>query len=155
MATDEDFWFAIQRAYSVSPNIINLNNGCVSPQPKIVQETLEHYNRLCNEAPTYYMWRVLNEGREAMRTSLAEIAGCSPEEIATNRNATEAIETVIFGLDLKNGDEVVLSRYDYPSMRNALMLREKRDGIKLVWVEQWFTVYQKRKNRIGISHVSD
>jgi selenocysteine lyase/cysteine desulfurase len=135
IAGDEDFWFKIQQAYSVSPNIINLNNGGVCPQPKVVQETFEHYNRLCNEAPSYYMWRVLNEGREAMRTSLAELAGCSPEEIATNRNSTEAIETVIFGLDLKKGDEVVLNTWDYPSMRNALKFREKRDGIKLVWIE--------------------
>jgi len=134
-AADEDFWFSIQRAYSVSPNIINLNNGGVSPQPKIVQETFEQYNRLCNEAPSYYMWRVLNEGREAMRASLAELAGCTPEEIATNRNSTEAIETVIFGLDLKKGDEVVMSNWDYPSMKNALRYREKRDGIRLVVVE--------------------
>ncbi|MBX7202423.1 MAG: aminotransferase class V-fold PLP-dependent enzyme [Bacteroidia bacterium] len=135
VASDEDFWFRIQQAYSVSPNIINLNNGGVSPQPKVVQDTFENYNRLCNEAPSYYMWRVLNEGREAMRTSLAELAGCSPEEIATNRNSTEAIETVIFGLNLKKGDEVVMNTWDYPSMRNALKFREKRDGIKIVWVE--------------------
>lgn len=134
LASDEDFWFRIQQAYTVSPNVINLNNGGVSPQPRVVQETLESYNRLCNEAPSYYMWRVLNEGREAMRSSLAELSGCSPEEIATNRNSTEAIETVIFGLKLNKGDEVVVSTWDYPSMRNAWKLREMRDGIKLVWV---------------------
>ena len=35
-ATDEDFWFTVQQAFTVSPNIINLNNGGVSPQPKVV-----------------------------------------------------------------------------------------------------------------------
>lgn len=135
VASDEDFWAYIQQAYTTSPNIINLNNGGVSPQPKVVQETFENYNRLCNEAPTYYMWRVLNEGREAMRQSLAELCGCSQEEIATNRNATEAIETIMFGLELKKDDEIIACKYDYPSMRNALNLLEKRKGIRIVWLD--------------------
>jgi outer membrane protein TolC len=35
------------------------------------------------------------------------LAGADPEEIAINRNATEALNTVIFGLNLKAGDEVI------------------------------------------------
>ncbi len=87
---DEDYWSFIQQAYSVSPNIINLNNGGVSPQPIVVQDALDRYNRLSNEAPTYYMWRTLDEAREAVRMKLADLGGCSPEEIAINRNASEA-----------------------------------------------------------------
>jgi selenocysteine lyase/cysteine desulfurase len=134
VSNDEDFWYRIQQAYTVSPNIINLNNGGVSPQPKVVQETFETYNRLSNEAPSYYMWRTLDQGREALRASLAEIAGCSPEELAIDRNSSEALNTLIFGIKLEKGDEVVLSKWDYPTMMNAWKWREKRDGIKLVWV---------------------
>lgn len=133
--SDAEFWKQIRLAYSVSPNIINLNNGGVSPQPKVVQETHDTYLRLSNEAPTYYMWRILDQAREPLRKSLAELAGCSADEIALNRNATEALDTVIFGIPLRPGDEVVLSRWDYPNMINAWKWREKRDGIKLVWVE--------------------
>jgi selenocysteine lyase/cysteine desulfurase len=66
---------------------------------------------------------------------LADLAGCSPDEIAVNRNSTEALNTVIFGLNMKAGDEVILCKYDYPSMENAWKQREKRDGVKLVWVD--------------------
>ena len=52
-AGDEDFWFTVQQAFTVSPNIINLNNGGVSPQPKIVQDALDRYNRIANEGPAY------------------------------------------------------------------------------------------------------
>ncbi|MEZ4982500.1 MAG: aminotransferase class V-fold PLP-dependent enzyme [Saprospiraceae bacterium] len=131
---DEDFWSLIQQAYTVSPNIMNLNNGGVSPQPKVVQEAVEHYNRLSNEAPSYYMWQVLDKGREPLRANLADLAGVSPEEIAINRNSSEALETIIFGLPLERGDEVVLSKQDYPNMINAWKQREKRDGIVLKWV---------------------
>jgi selenocysteine lyase/cysteine desulfurase len=135
VAQDEDFWRFIRNQYTVSANIINLNNGGVSPQPKPVQEAHIKNYQLSNEGPTYYMWRVLDQGREPLRTKLAELAGVSPLEIAINRNTTEGLNTIIFGLNLKAGDEVVLSKYDYPNMMNAWKQREKRDGIKLNWVD--------------------
>jgi selenocysteine lyase/cysteine desulfurase len=81
------------------------------------------------------MWRILDQGRENLRMKLAEACGTLPEEIAINRNATEGLNTIIFGLNLKEGDEVVLSRFDYPNMMNAWKQREKRDKIKLVWID--------------------
>ena len=80
------------------------------------------------------MWRILDQGREPLRKNLATLAGCSEDEIAIQRNASEALEAIIFGLELRQGDEVVLSKQDYPNMINAWKQRELRDGIKLVWV---------------------
>ena len=134
LAGDEDFWYYVQQSFTVSPSVINLNNGGVAPSPKTVQDAMKRYHDLSNEAPSYYMWRILDQGREPLRKNLANLAGCSEEEIAIQRNASEALETVIFGLDLKPGDEVVLSKQDYPNMINAWKQRELRDGIKLIWV---------------------
>jgi histidinol-phosphate/aromatic aminotransferase/cobyric acid decarboxylase-like protein len=114
LAGEEDFWYYIQQAFTVSSGIINLNNGGVSPAPKTVQDAMKRYYDLSNEAPSYYMWRILDQGRETLRANLARIAGCSKEEIAINRNASEGLETIIFGLTLKPGDEVVAARQDYP-----------------------------------------
>jgi selenocysteine lyase/cysteine desulfurase len=129
VAQNEDFWSVIQRAYSVSPQIINLNNGGVSPAPIVVQQAVERYNQLSNEGPSYYMWQILDQGREPLRQKLAHLAGTSADEIAINRNATEALNTIIFGLPLKRGDEVVGTRQDYPNMMNAYHQRAERDGI--------------------------
>ena len=135
LAEEEDFWHYVQQAYTASSSIINLNNGGVSPSPIIVQEAMKRYHDMSNEAPTYYMWRQLDMGREPLRKRLAELAGVDSEEIALHRNATESLETIIFGLKLKAGDEIILSKYDYPNMINAWKQREERDGIKLVWVD--------------------
>lgn len=135
---DDDFWGWVRESYTMSPNIINLNNGGVSPQPKVVQDALIRYNQIANEGPSYYMWNTLAEGRESVRMKLADMAGCSPEEIAINRNTTEAMNTVIFGLNLKAGDEVIVAKQDYPNLLNAWKQREKRDGIKLVWLSFQF-----------------
>lgn len=134
LASEEDFWYYIQQSFTVSPYLINLNNGGVSPAPKTVQDAMKRYYDLCNEAPSFYMWRELDKGREPLRKSLAAIAGCSAEEIAINRNSSEGLETVIFGLQLKPGDEVVAAKQDYPNMINAYNQREMRDGIKMVWI---------------------
>jgi selenocysteine lyase/cysteine desulfurase len=129
VASDEDYWSVIQQAYTVSPQIINLNNGGVSPSPRVVQEAVERYNKLSNEGPSYFMWRILDQGREPLREKLAELGGCDKEEIVINRNATESLNTVIFGLDLKAGDEVIGCKLDYPNHMSAWKQREMRDGI--------------------------
>ena len=131
---DETFWYQIKQAYTVSSSLLNLNNGGVSPQPKVVQQAVERYNQLSNETPSYYMWRTLDQGREPIRQKLAQLAGCDPECLAINRNTTEALETVIFGLPLNPNDEVVLTKQDYPNMINAWKQRQKRDGIILKWL---------------------
>ncbi|HEX8334984.1 MAG TPA: aminotransferase class V-fold PLP-dependent enzyme [Segetibacter sp.] len=130
VAGDEDYWSVIQQAYTVHPNIINLNNGGVSPSPKVVQDAVERFNKLSNEAPSYFMWRILDQGREPLREKLAELAGCDANEIAINRNATEALNTVIFGLDLVKGDEVIGTKQDYPNMIQAWRQRAEREGIQ-------------------------
>ena len=134
LADEEDFWYYIQQAFTVSSAIINLNNGGVSPAPKTVQDAMKRYYDYSNEAPSYYMWRILDQGRETLRHNMAELAGCSAEEVAINRNSSEGLETVIFGLQLKAGDEVVAAKQDYPNMVNAWKQRELRDGIKMIWI---------------------
>lgn len=134
LAEDETFWATIKTAYTASATIINLNNGGVSPSPKVVQDAMLRYSQLANEAPSYYMWQILDKGRENLRKKIADVAGCDASEIAINRNTTEALDNVIFGLDFEKGDEILLTKQDYPNMINAWKQREKRDGIVLKWI---------------------
>ncbi len=131
---DEELWSRLTQAYTVSPTILNLNNGGVSPQPKVVQDAVDRYYRLSNEAPTYYMWQILDKGREPLRRKLADLAGVLPEEIAINRNTTEALATVTWGLTLQKGDEIIMTKQDYPNMIHAWKQREMREGIKINWL---------------------
>lgn len=132
---DEDFWQHIRSQFIIPKDLINLNNGGVSPQPLPVQKVHEENLKLCNNGPSFYMWRQLDKQREPLRQRLADTFGCAPTELAINRNTTEGLNTIIAGLPLKAGDEVVLSKYDYPNMMNAWQQREMRDGIVLKWVD--------------------
>jgi len=131
VARDEDFWFNIREAFTVDRTMINLNNGGVSPAPRIVMDTEIRYLQIENMNPTYYMWRILDPGLETCRRRLAKTFGCDPEEIAITRNASEALEIVQFGLDLKAGDEVITTNQDYPRMITSWQQRERRDGLVL------------------------
>lgn len=143
-ADDEDLWERIAQAYTVSANLINLNNAGVSPQPKIVQDALDRFYRFSNDAPTHFMWNILdNKGREMTRRKLAELAGTSPEVLAINRNTTEALATVAYGLALSKGDEIVMTRHDYPNMIQAWKQKEMREGIKINWINLDFPVENK------------
>src|SRR3954470_24510227 len=131
VARDEDFWFNVRHAFTVDRNMINLNNGGVSPAPKIVMDTETRYLEVENLNPSYYMWNVLDPGVETVRRRLAESFGCDPEEIAITRNASEALEIVQLGMELKRGDEVLTTNQDYPRMITTWQQRERRHGIVL------------------------
>jgi len=130
-ARDEDYWREIQQAFTVDRNIVNLNNGGVSPSPKIVQDAMRRQLEFSNMAPAYTMWTVLEPEIESVRTRLAASFGCDPEELAITRNASEALEIAQLGMDLKPGDEVLTTDQDYPRMITTWQQRERRDGIKL------------------------
>jgi isopenicillin-N epimerase len=130
-ARDEDFWREIQQAFTVDRNIINLNNGGVCPSPKVVQDAMRRQLEFSNMAPAYTMWTVLEPEIENVRARLAASFGCDPEEMAITRNASEALEIVQLGIDLKAGDEVLTTDQDYPRMITTWQQRERRDGIKL------------------------
>ncbi|HTQ57012.1 MAG TPA: aminotransferase class V-fold PLP-dependent enzyme [Bryobacteraceae bacterium] len=131
LARDEDFWRDIQSAFTLDRSIINLNNGGVSPSPRVVQDAMRRYLEFSNIAPARTMWAVLEPEVEIVRQRLAADFGCDPEEIAITRNASESLENVQLGLDLKAGDEVLTTDQDYPRMITTWKQRERRDGIVL------------------------
>jgi isopenicillin-N epimerase len=131
VAADEDYWREIQQAFTVDRSLINLNNGGVSPSPRVVQDAMRRYLELSNEAPAYSMWKLLEPQLESVRRRLADAFGCDPEEMAITRNASEALEICILGLDLKAGDEVLTTNQDYPRMLTTWRQRERRDGVVL------------------------
>ena len=129
VARDEDYWSQIQRAFSVDRGWIYLNNGGVSPSPRMVEDAVRRNLEFSNKAPSHALWRILDPRREFVRDGLASLFGCDREEVAICRNASEAMETLIFGLDLKPGDEVLASDQNYPRMISAWRQRQRREGI--------------------------
>ncbi len=129
LAAAEDYWSEIRRAFDADRTLINLNHGGVAPATLAVLDAMIRDTRFANVAPAHQMWEVLEPRIESVRRELAREFGCDPEEVAITRNASESMQTLIAGIHLQRGDEVVVSDQNYPRMLTAWDQRARRDGI--------------------------
>lgn len=129
VARDESYWTKIQQAYDVDRSTLNLNNGGVAPAPRKVLDAMYALIDQTNNLPPQQLWEVLDPQVEPIRERLAKHFGCDAEEIAITRNASESLETCLFGIDLKPGDEILTTTHDYPRMKNTIRQRELREGV--------------------------
>ncbi len=128
-AGNESFWGRIQSSFDVDRTIVNLNNGGVSPSPRLVHDALKRHLDYSNQAPSYFMWRHLEPNIESVREQIALRFGCQVEEIAITRNASEALENIQLGFELKAGDEIITTTQDYPRMLTTWEQRARREGV--------------------------
>jgi isopenicillin-N epimerase len=135
LADDESFWRQIREAYAADPAIINLNNGGVAPSPTSVLEKQITEIRYGNYSPSYRMWRELEPKIEDVRKKMAQMWDADPESIAITRNASESLINVQLGLDMKPGDEVLITSQDYPRMLTTWEQRRRRDGVVIKKVD--------------------
>src|SRR5436305_1226108 len=131
LAADGGYWLEIQQAFTLDRTIINLNNGYTCPSPRVVHEALKRYLDISNQAPSYYMWNLLEPNVETVRRKLAAEVGCDPEELAITRNASEGLQIAQLGIDLHAGDHVVTTNQDYGRMLDTWDQRVRRDKIEV------------------------
>jgi len=133
-AREEALWAEVKQAFTIHRGLIHLDNGYTCPTPSVVTEAVVRYIREQEQGPYGLFVREARDRRGTVKKSLARLFGSSPEEIAIVRNATEALKTILYGIPLKPGDEVLTTMQDYGSMVSVLKNREKKEGIKLVQV---------------------
>ena len=129
VALDESYWATIRSAFALDPSLIYLNSAGCSPTPRDVLDGMIRELRYSNEAPVQYMWRELEPRVEMVRRALAAEFGCDPDEIAVTRNASEANQIAILGLDLRAGDEVIVTTHNYDRMLTTWDQRADREGV--------------------------
>ncbi|MBT6211321.1 MAG: aminotransferase class V-fold PLP-dependent enzyme [Woeseia sp.] len=129
LATDEAFWLKVRADYDIKPDYINLENGYYCFMPR---QTLEHqieHMRNVNYEGSYYMRTVRVENKKKVANKVAEIVGCTAEEVAITRNATESLDLIIGGLPWEAGDEAVMAEQDYGAMLEHFRYVERRFGV--------------------------
>jgi isopenicillin-N epimerase len=130
LAEDEAFWAEVRRAFTLDPDVINLDHGWTNPAPLAAVDELVRGARELEALPAERLTLMWEETTNtAVRGGLAEILGVPGEELALVRNATEALDTVLLGVPLNAGDEIVCSAHDYYAMLDALEQRQRRDGV--------------------------
>ena len=128
VAKDEDFWFSVRRSYDISPEFVHLESGWYSAVSRDVLDAHLDNARALNRITSFYLRRRYDDEKDGMKQAVADLAGVPPEEMALCRNTTEALNTVILGLDTRPGDEFVWCEREYPSMKDALEQSAERYG---------------------------
>jgi selenocysteine lyase/cysteine desulfurase len=134
VAQDEFYWREIQEAFTLDRTLINLNNGNTCPSPRVVHEACKRYMDMSNMLPVHYRSQ-MEPHLQTVRRGLAKEFGCDEDEIALTRNASESLQIVQMGLDLKPGDEVITTEQDYPRMLTTWDQRMRRDKIKVTRIQ--------------------
>ncbi len=129
LASDEDFWMEIRKAYKLKPDYINLENGYYCIQPEEILEAYIRHVREVNLQGAYYMRTVQYDNKKKINQKLAEVAGCTAEELIITRNTTESLDMIIGGLNWKTGDEAVMAEHDYGAMLDMFTQVSKRYGM--------------------------
>lgn len=129
LASDEKFWEGIRKGYKLKSDYINLENGYYCFLPEEILEKYIGHIRDVNYQASYYMRTVQWDNKRSMAAKLAQLAGCSKEELIITRNTTESLDMIIGGLDWKSGDEAVMAEQDYGAMLDMFQQVSKRYGV--------------------------
>jgi selenocysteine lyase/cysteine desulfurase len=125
---DEKFWLSVRDQFVMPKDLTMLNAANLCPSSGPVLETLYKATRDMDQDPSFDNRAKLGDGRENTRKLLADFLRVTPEEIVITRNTSESNNLVSTGVDLKAGDEVLLTADNHPSNHTAWQEKAKRFG---------------------------
>lgn len=125
---DEAFWEGIRARFLIRPGLIPMNAANLCPAPRQVVEATEAAGREVDGDVSFQNRAKFDALREEVRAGIAAYLGVSADEIALVRNTSEGNNTIVSGLPLGPGDEVVVFDQNHPTANVAWDVRAARAG---------------------------
>ncbi|HEX6574102.1 MAG TPA: aminotransferase class V-fold PLP-dependent enzyme [Gemmatimonadaceae bacterium] len=167
LATDDEFWLEIRKAFVTSPDLIDFDNANTGPTPQPVFSSYTARGQSLRQAPSERFDKMWDQLDTVVRPDLATFLGAKREEVAFTPNATYGLNTVLHGFPLERGDEIIVTNHEYPDMIETVLQRQKREGIvmrvidvpdpdgnRLALIDRLEKAITPRTKLLLISHVS-
>ena len=127
----EDYWKLVRRQFPLEDGLTYLNAANVCPASRPVLDRHAELLRDFHANPSFQNRDKYERLQESLRSKIADLLHVGASEIAITRNTSEATNTFIQGIDLKPGDEVVLTAHNHPSNLDSWKVRARREGFTL------------------------
>ena len=166
--TEESYWNLVARQFSLRPGLIMMNAANLCPSPYQVAQSVSRLTADVDTDVSFQNRAKFGPLREAARQQLAAYIGADPDEIAITRNTSEGNNTIVNGLELGSGDEVVIWDQNHPTNNIAWDVRAQRYGFRVkrvatppapssetVLVEPFLRAVTRDTKVLAFSHVSN
>jgi len=110
----------------------HLNHGSFGACPSPVLEEQQRWRTLMEANPVRFFTQILPEAVEGARQRLASFARADTEGLVFVPNATAGIGAVLRSLELRTGDEILITDHTYNACRNIAEVAALRSGATLV-----------------------
>ena len=118
--------------FLLDPDITFLNHGSYGACSKPVFKEYQDWQQKLENQPVQFMTNQVYSALEKSRESMSQFVGCDEQELVFFQNPTTAVTNVIYNLDLKPGDEVLMSNHEYGALVRAWKMWGKKTGVNII-----------------------
>jgi L-cysteine/cystine lyase len=157
-ASERERTAELRAQFPVFERLTYMNAGTEGPVPRQASEAVQE--RAQAEATVGRCGRSYFEETQALagrlRSSYADVLGCSPSEVALTGSTTDGCNTVLGGLDLHEGDEILTSDEEHPGLLAPLGRAKRAHGIsvRVVAFDELASAVTEQTRLVACSHVS-
>jgi selenocysteine lyase/cysteine desulfurase len=130
-APDDPAWATVKAQFDTDPSVTYLNNASLGMPPAVVAEAVARGYALHSSDPLQAKHELRETIANRTMPNLAAFLGVDADEIVLTRNATEALHLQAIGLDLKAGDEILMTSQEHPAGSAPWRFRQGRNRINL------------------------
>ena len=143
----------IKKHFYFEEDITYLNHGSFGACPKVIFEDYQNWQIKLENQPVQFLTNELYDALRNSRESLSAFLGCDHDEILFFQNPTTAISNIIYNLDLKPEDEVLMTDHEYGALvrawtvwgrKNNVMIKNAKINLPLESKDKFFDDISKK-----------
>lgn len=123
----------LRSAFPILKRLAYLNTGSIGPMPRAARKAAQAELRTALEEGRggAAQFERLQSLADELRARAASLLGCWPQEVALTGATTDGVNAVLWGLELRDGDEVLTSDEEHPGLLAPLAALRERRGVRV------------------------